>query len=86
MNILRIKAETDEDDNLLTVAEVARAFGRTRQAIHNWNKDGRFPNSIVVGDKKTVLIPASDVEAVKKSEAEKLLIQLNRLGFQAVAA
>ncbi len=73
-------------EKLYTVAELAKMFEVSRQTIHNWNGDGRFPNSITVGDKNTVLVPASDVERVRKDEAERLLAQLDRLGFQTIPA
>lgn len=81
-----VKTEADMQDKLYTVAELSKLFGVSRQTIHNWNNDGRFPNGITVGDKNTVLVPAPDVEAVKREEAEKLIDQLDRLGFQAVPA
>lgn len=73
-------------DKLYTVAELAKLFRVSRQTIHNWNNDGRFPHSLTVGDKNTVLVPASDVEKVKREEAEKLISELDRLGFQADTA
>lgn len=73
-------------EKLYTVAELAKTFGVSRQTIHNWNGDGRFPNSITVGDKNTILIPASDVESVRGEEAAKLIKELDRLGFQTVSA
>ena len=83
---LHIQPEAEMQEKLYTVAELSRLFEVSRQTIHNWNNDGRFPNSVTVGDKNTVLIPASDVEDVKREEAEKLLKQLDRLGFQTVSA
>lgn len=73
-------------EKLYTIAELAALFGCSRQTIHNWNSEGRFPNSITVGEKGTVLVPASDVETARREEAEKLIAQLNRLGFQSVPA
>lgn len=75
-------------ERLYTVAELAGIFGKTKQTIHNWINDGRFPNKFEVGEGagRIVLIPASNVEVVKKEEAEKHLKELNRLGFQAVPA
>jgi len=73
-------------EKLFTVAELARMFAVSRQTIHNWNIDGRFPNSFTVGDKNTLLVPASDVESMRREEAERLIIQLNRLGFRTVPA
>lgn len=69
-------------EKLYTVAELAKLFQVSRQTIHNWNSDGRFPNSIAVGDKNTLLVPASDVESAKEAEAKRLLEELNRLGFR----
>lgn len=73
-------------DKLYTVAQLGEIFDVTRQTIYNWHKDGRFPNAITVGDKNTILIPASDVEKVKKDEADKLRARLRRLGFLAIPA
>ncbi len=73
-------------EKLYTVAELSKLFNVSRQTIHNWNNDGRFPNSITVGDKNTVLVPASDVEIARREEAEKLMQELDRLGFQTVPA
>ena len=75
-------------DKLYTVSELADLFQVSRQSIHNWITDGRFPGTFTVGEGggKMTLIPASDVEAVKDEEAAKLLKQLDRLGFQTVPA
>lgn len=74
-------------EKLYTVTELADVFGKTRQTIHNWIEAGRFPNHVQLGgDGGTIAIPASDVEAVRREEAEKLLTELDRLGFQAVPA
>ena len=82
--IVRMEAEMQE--KLYTVAELAKMFGVSRQTIHNWTSDGRFPNSITVGDKNTILVPASDVELAKGEEAAKLIKELDRLGFQVDSA
>ncbi|MCO5189140.1 MAG: helix-turn-helix domain-containing protein [Anaerolineae bacterium] len=71
-----------DSNKLLTVTEVAGILGVTRQTIHNWIGDGRFPNKMDVGGGKLVLIPASDVDAVKRQEADKLIAGLRRLGFR----
>ena len=74
-------------EKLYTVTELANVFGKTRQTIHNWIEAGRFPNYVQLGgDGGTIAIPASDVETVRKEEAERLLTELDRLGFQAVPA
>lgn len=75
-------------DKLYTVTELAKIFGKSRQAIHNWIDDKRFPNKFEVGEGggKIILVPASDVEMVKNEEAAKLLGELDRLGFQTVPA
>jgi predicted DNA-binding transcriptional regulator AlpA len=82
------RIETENNDRRFTAAELAREFDVSRQTIHNWIQAGRFPNSFEVGQGggKVVIIPASDVEAVKQAEAEKLLKQFDRLGFQTVPA
>lgn len=73
---------------LYTVTQLAEVFDVSRTAIHKWIDLGRFPDSFEVGEGggKMVLIPASNVEAVRKEEADKLLKKLDRLGFQAVPA
>jgi len=82
------KMEAEMKDKLYTVSELADLFQVSRQSIHNWITDGRFPGTFTVGEGggKMTLIPASDVEAVKDEEAAKLLKQLDRLGFQTVPA
>ena len=65
-------------------AEVADAFGVTRQTVNNWIVDeNRFPNARLVG--RSYVIPSSDFERVRKEEAAKLVEQLHRLGFQGLA-
>lgn len=88
INLIR-ELEGGMDSKLYTLAELAREFKVSRQTIHNWvKKEGRFPNYFEVGEGggKIILVPTSDVDAVKKEEAEKLIEELNRLGFQAVPA
>jgi len=75
-------SEAKMEKEFYTLTELAEMFGVTRMTIHNWNNDGRFPNFITVGNKDTVLVPASDVAAVKMEEAEKLLAQITRLGYR----
>ena len=69
---------------IYTVTQLAEMFGVSRQTIHNWVNDGRFPNHVSAGEGKgsIILIPASDVDTVREEEAEKLRQQLHRLGFQ----
>lgn len=77
------------DGELFTLAQLAKEFKVSRQTIHNWvKKEKRFPNYFEVGEGggKIILVPASDVDAVKEEEAEKLIKELNRLGFQTVPA
>lgn len=74
-------------DEFSTVTQLAEVFGVSRQTIYNWIEDGRFPNSFKAGGGDAItLIPAADVAAVRKEEADKLVQQLNRLGFQAIPA
>lgn len=75
-------------DKLYTVTELAKLFQVSRQTIHNWIADGRFPDTFTAGEGggKMTLVPASNVTTVKEEEAAKLIEQLNRLGFQAEAA
>jgi len=72
-------------DKFYTVNALATLFGVSRQTIHNWITDGRFPNKEVIGEGggKMILVPVADVEAVKEEEAARLIQQLDRLGFQA---
>lgn len=73
-------------DKLFTVTDLGVIFDKSRQTIHAWIADDRFPNHVTVGGKNQVLVPASDVEDVKKEEADKLIKELARLGFQSVPA
>jgi excisionase family DNA binding protein len=75
-------------DKFFTVTELAELFGVSRQTIHNWIANGRFPGSFAVGEGRggMTVVPASDVESVKNEEAEKLVKQLGRLGFQTETA
>lgn len=72
------------NEKLFTVADVARMLGKSRQTIYNWIEAGKFPHSFEVGsgDGTITLIPATDVEAYKQREAEKLVDKLNKLGFR----
>jgi len=69
-------------DKLYTASDLVKLFGVSRQTIHNWDSNGRFPNSARVGDKNTLLVPAPDVEKVRHEEAARLIKDLDRLGFQ----
>jgi excisionase family DNA binding protein len=82
-----MEAETMKE-KIHTVTELAEMFGVSRQTIHNWIGEGRFPNHIVAGEGRgsVVLIPASDAERVREEEAEKLREQLARLGFRSQPA
>ena len=74
-------------EKLYTVTELSKLFEVSRQTIHNWINDGRFGDDLIeVGGQSMLLIPASRVDAVRKEEADKLIEQLNRLGFQTVPA
>lgn len=86
MNEYRVFMEAKMGDKYYTITELATEFGVSRQTVYNWIGAGRFPNKFEVGTNDTTLIPTSDVEAVRKEEAEKLLERLNRLGFQTVPA
>jgi excisionase family DNA binding protein len=83
---IRKKMEAQMSDKLHTVPEISEMLDISRQTAYNWLRAGRFPNHITVGDGDMVLIPASDVETVRKEEAAKLIQKLDRLGFQAVPA
>jgi predicted DNA-binding transcriptional regulator AlpA len=78
------KMEATMKDKLYTVTELADLFQVSRQSVHNWIADGRFPGAFTVGEGggKMTLVPASGVEKVKEEEAAKLIKQLDRLGFQ----
>lgn len=69
-----------------TVSQLVKIFGKTRQTIHNWIDDGRFPNSYIVGEGggKVMLIPQSDVEKVRQEEANKLKNRLKMLGYDII--
>ena len=75
-------------ERLYTVAEAAETLLVSRQTIYNRIEAGRFPNSFSVGEGEgtITLIPASDVDAERKEEADKLIDKLGRLGFQSVPA
>lgn len=73
-------------DKLYTVPELAKELDVSRQTAYNWLVAGRFPNHLTVGNGDMVLVPASDVETVRKEEAAKLIEKLDRLGFQAEPA
>lgn len=76
------------NDKLYTVSQLADIFGVSRQSIYNWIEADRFPNKFEVGEGggTITLIPASDVEVVRKEEAKKLIKRLDRLGFQTTPA
>lgn len=76
--------EAKVGDKLYTVTEAAEKLKVSRQTINTWVKAGRFPNSFEVGTDDKTLIPASDIEAVRKEEADKLIERLDALGFQAI--
>ena len=82
------RLEVEMDDQFYTVTQVAKMFDVTRQTIYNWIEQGRFPNIMEVGEGRgaVTIIPDSDVEVVKKEEADKLIEKLNRLGFQHATA
>lgn len=78
--------EAEVKEELRTVTQASETLDVSRQTIYNWIDQGRFPNAFTVGDGEMVLIPASDVENVRKEEAEKLITKLGRLGFRAEPA
>jgi excisionase family DNA binding protein len=82
------QVEAEMQDKFYTVTELANLFGVKRQTIHKWILANRFPGKFMVGEggARVTLVPASDVDAVKRQEAGKLIEQLDRLGFQAVPA
>ena len=88
MRLIVEQLEADMNEKFYTVTELSKVFSVSRQAIHNWMERGRFPNNFEVGEGggRIVLVPASDVEKVKKEEADKLKQKLDRLGFQTFAA
>jgi len=62
------RLEAIEGDEL-TVAEVARAFGVTRNTVYNWHNKGSFPGGARIGgtlrfDKATV------IEHVRRQQGE----------------
>ncbi len=76
------------NDKLYTVSQLADMFGVSRQSIYNWIEAGKFPNKFEVGEGggTITLVPASDVEVVRKELAAKLVKKLDRLGFQTTPA
>ena len=68
--------------------QVAVVFDVSKQTIYNWIEQGRFPNKEEVGEGHgtVILIPDSNVEVVKKEEADKLIAKLNHLGLQSASA
>ncbi len=82
------KGNGGTNNKFYTVTELAKELGVSRPTVYSWLQAGRFSNSFEVGegDGAITLIPLSDVEIVRKEEADKLLKKLNRLGFQAVPA
>jgi predicted DNA-binding transcriptional regulator AlpA len=88
MRLIVEQLEADMNEKFYTVTELSKVFSVSRQAIHNWLERDRFPNKFEVGEGggMIILVPASDVEKVKKEEADKLVEKLDRLGFQTVTA
>ena len=76
------------DGKFYTISELTDVLDVSRPTIYSWLQQGRFPNHFTVGTDDRVIIPAADVDAVRREEAEKLVEKLTRLGFrwQAVAA
>lgn len=46
----------------LTIADAARALGRSPQRVRDWYRMGRFPNAWLLG--REIRIPRADIEAV----------------------
>lgn len=71
-----------------SVTDFSEAFGKSRQTVHNWIKDGVFPNAEPLGDGQTaaVVIPASDVEAWRQAEIRRLEAKIEDLKRVEVAA
>ena len=92
MNTLIKEMEADVKEKLYTASDLARMFGVSRQTIHNWADpeypEYKFPNAFTVGEGggKMLLVPASDVEPVRKERAKELEEQLEALGFRSVSA
>lgn len=74
------------EQKLYTISEVAKELDVSRTTAYAWHENGRFPNAFTVGEGDMVLVPASDVEAARREEADKLIEKLGRLGFQTVTA
>ena len=69
MKFLVSELEAKVGDKLYTVTEAAKMLDVSRQTINTWVRDGRFPNNFSVGTDDKTLIPASDIEEVRKEEA-----------------
>ena len=71
-----------DETKFFTVSEVADKLCRSRPTVYQWLDVGRFPNSFKVGGRgRTTLIPLSDLNAVAREEADKLVLKLAKLGF-----
>ena len=78
--------EAKMKDKLYTLPELADELRVSKQTAYNWLSAGKFPNHLKVGAGQMVLVPSSDVEVVRQEEADKLVAQLEGLGFQAIFA
>jgi excisionase family DNA binding protein len=83
-----LMTEAEMGEKYYTITELTDVLDVSRPTIYSWLQQGRFPNHFTVGTDDRVIIPAADVEAVRREEAEKLVGKLNRLGFRwkAIAA
>lgn len=52
------------NERLWSLSDVATYLGVSRQTVHNWVKEGRFPNAFRVAS--LIRIPNADIEAVKQ--------------------
>lgn len=58
-----------EPDRLMSIAELAELYGKTKRTIQRWCRDGRFPHWQTVGN--TFAIPWRDVLADLDQQEEE---------------
>lgn len=75
------------DDDLIGTAEAAAILDRPVATINRMALDGRLPIAVQMpGRTGARLYRRSDVEALRRVEAERLTAMLQRLGTEAAAS